>query len=281
MAFSASWMQRELADRLAALRSESGKSAGEVAEALGWERTKVQRIERAQTKVSQRDVTLIGEFFKVEPEEIAALCEMAVSSRTDIWWTNYRQWLSQSYEEFIGFENDARLAHTIQPALIPGLLQTREYGDGLYAGSVLIQDPDRVRGLLEVRRLRQRRLTEPDPLQLNVVMGEAALRTPYGGQAHFAQQLRHLREMIDLPNVSVKIVRLDAPVVFWPLEFFEFSRGGPAIVFIETMWGNSTHDDELEVGQARRVIARIEHDALPEPESTKFIEQRIKETARS
>jgi transcriptional regulator with XRE-family HTH domain len=279
MAFSASWMQKKLADRLAELRQDSGKSAGDVADTLGWARTKVQRIERAEVKVSQHDVSLLCAFYKIEPEETGRLCEMAVSSRTDIWWSRYEQWLPASYAEFLGYENDARIAFVTQPALIPGLLQTRAYSEGLYKASVLFQDLDRVSALIDVRQLRQRRLTEPEPLELSVVLGEAALRTHYGGRSAFHEQLRHLREAMDLPNVSLRIVRTSTPVPFWPLEFFEFSQGGPAAVFTETLWGNITHDGELEVRQARRAIDRIEQEALSTADSITFIDQQIKETA--
>lgn len=281
MAFRASWIQRQLADRLIELREQQDNmSIAAAAKAVGFSRFKLQRIERAEVQVEPRDVVRLCRVYRTSEEEMERLCEWAIQSRTDTWWDRYEQWTSPSYAAFIGYENEARRADTIQPVLLPGLLQTEMYARGLYAGSVMIPDPERVEGLVQVRMLRRRRLTEPEqPLELAAVIGEAALRKPYGGSQAFHMQLKYLRELMDLPNVSVRVVTLDRPVVFWPLETFEFESGGPAVVFTETLWGNLKHDGEPEIQQARRVIARVTQEALSIEDSTAFIEKRIKETA--
>lgn len=280
MAFSASWVQRQLAVRLEDLRDRKGLSVATAAEAAGFSRVKLQRIERAEVKVAPRDVDKLCTVYGASAEEMARLREMALASRTDTWWDRYDQWLTPTYQEFIGFENEAHRADTIQPVLIPGQLQTTQYARGLYAGSVMVQDPDRVQALIEVRTMRQRRLTEPEPLDLSAVIGEAALCKPYGGREAFHAQLKYLRSLIDLPNVHVQVVPLETPVVFWPLEFFEFSSGGPAVAYTETLWENTRHDGGLEIEQARRVITWVRSQALSEPDSIAFIEKRIKEAAK-
>lgn len=277
MAFSASWTQKQVADRLVELRGK--RTIVAVAEATGIGRIKLQRIERAEVKVDPRDVTLLCQHYGVAPTEIARLCEMAIASRTDAWWERFDRFLAAEYGRFIGFENEARRIDTVQPVLIPGLLQTEGYARGLYAGSVMVPDPDQVDALVRIRMLRQRRLTEPEPLELRAVIGEAALRKPYGGRSVFHTQLKYLRELSELPNVSVCVVPLGAEVVFWPLEFLEFSSGGPAVLYTETLFGYIMHDGETETVQARRVINRITQDALSEKDSAAFIEKLIRESA--
>lgn len=281
MAFSASWMQRQVAARLVELREARNLSISAAAEAAGLgSRYKLQRIERAEVKIGPRDVVKVCALYGVPDAEIERLCEMAIASRTDAWWDRYEQWLSKSYYDFIGYENDATHAVITHPSLIPGLLQTSEYMQALYMNSVLIRDPDRVKALLSVRRLRQRRLTEPDaPLELSVVLGEAALRTPFGGPVAFHEQLRYLRSLLDLPNVRLRVLEIETPVVFWPVEFFETSEHGPGVVFIEHLWGNVAHDGDLEVDQARNVFRLLESASLSDVQSLAFIEKRIRETA--
>lgn len=280
MAFSASWVQRLLADRLKELRDLNHLKIAEVADAVGFSRVKLQRIERAEVRVEPRDVRKLCAVYHVADSGTQQLCDMAIESRMDIWWERFEQYLSPSYAEFIGYENDASRVATAQPALIPGLMQTVAYMRGLYAGSVMIQDEERIEALIEVRRLRQRRLTEqPKPLELFAVIGEAALRTPYGGREEFHTQLRYVRELLELPNVTIRVVTLASPVVIWPLELLEFTTGGPAVVASETLWGNVTYDTDREITQTRRVIDRVIAGTLDESESAVFIEKQIRETA--
>lgn len=279
MAFNASWEQRQLADRLVELRKAKGLTAEAAAKAAGFGRVKLQRIERAEVKVEPRDVRKLCAIYEVPESEVQQLCDMAIASRNDIWWERFDGLIGARHAEYIAYENEARCAHTIQPVLIPGPLQTMGYARGLYAGSAMVTDPDRVQALVTVRMLRQRRLTEPEPLELRAVIGEAALRKPYGGQAVFHAQLKYLREIVELPNVSIRVVELSRPVVFWPVELLEFHSGGPAVAFTESTFGYVKHDGELEVSQARRVIDRVTQDALPEARSLAFIERLIRETA--
>lgn len=279
MAFNASWVQQLLADQLKNQRELNNLKIAEVAEAVGFSRVKLQRIERAEVRVEPRDVRKLCAVYHVAEARTQQLCDMAVQSRTDKWWERYEQYLSPSYEQFIGYENDASRVVTAQPALIPGLMQTTAYMHGLYAGSVMIQDQDRIEALIEVRQLRQRRLVEqPRALELFAVIGEAALRTPYGGREAFHVQLRYVRELMDWPNVTIRVAALASPVVIWPVQLLEFVTGGPAVAITETLWGNVPHDTDREVQQTRRVIERVTAGTLDESESVTFIEKQIRET---
>jgi len=281
MAFSASWTQEQVARRLVELRKQhpDNLSIEAAANIVGFGRVKLQRIERGEVQVEPRDVVKLCALYGVAQVETERLCEMAIATRTDAWWERFGGEIGARHQEYIGYENEAQRLSTIQPVLIPGQLQTTDYARGLYAGSAMVTDPDRVQALITVRMLRQRRLTEPEPLELRAVIGEAALRKPYGGQPVFHTQLKYLREVVELPNVSIRVVTLDTPVVFWQVQLLEFHSGGPAVVYTETTFGYIKHDGDLEVTQARRVIGRVTQEALSEAESLKFIERRIKETA--
>lgn len=281
MAFSASWEQQQLAKILVRLRQqqEPKMTIMAAAKAAGMDRLKLQRLERAERKAAQYEIVALCKVYGVAVEETKRLCEMAHASSTDTWWDRYQQWLSPSYVDFIRFENEARSVVTTQPALIPGLMQTPEYIRGLYDTGVIVQNPTQVEALIQVRRMRQRRLTEhPEPLKLTAIVGEAALRSPYGGLKTFHAQLRYLRELLDMPNVTVHVATLGSPVVFLPIQVLEF-EGDSAVVVTETPWGNLLHDSDLEIMQVRHIIANVQSRALPEAQSVAFIEQQIRETA--
>jgi len=57
---------------------------------------------------------------------------------------------------------------------------------------------------------RQKVLTQPSPPKLWAVLDEAALHRPPNGPATMRDQVRHLLELADLPNVTVQVVPFTA-----------------------------------------------------------------------
>jgi Domain of unknown function (DUF5753) len=89
--------------------------------------------------------------------------------------------------------------------LVPGLLQTEEY-----AREVLgeLEGPYRqtVDALVDLRMERQEILTRDNPPGLHCVLDEAVIHRVVGGTKVMHRQLRHLKEMADRPNITLRIV---------------------------------------------------------------------------
>jgi transcriptional regulator with XRE-family HTH domain len=280
MPFEASWMQKQLGRELAELREARHLTHREVGERLEWNHTKVGRIERAENKISDLDVIRLAKLYGVPDAEIERLRSMARESRTDRWWEKYRPWINDAYYEVIGYENDATRLHVVRPSVVHGLLQTRRYMEALHATGVLIRDEERIAANIEVRALRQRRLHEPEPLRLDLTMTDTVLDMPVGGTEVLNEQLRHLRELIELPNVVIRVIPATTPIVVDTIEILEFGAPeGPAIALTEVVFGAVIHDDPMEVRQARRVLESIRAAAWSPEESTRLIEEKIKETS--
>jgi transcriptional regulator with XRE-family HTH domain len=279
MAFQASWLQRQLGRQLLELREARGLSTREVGEALGWAHTKVGRVERAENKIDPMDVIRLAKYYKLDDAYAERLCTMARESRTDIWWEKYKPWLSDTYYTQIGYENDATRLHALHNSVVHGLLQTEHYMRGIFGTSALIRDPDHVDMHIEVRLQRQRRLTEPEPLVVDVILDESVLGTPYGGVKVLNEQLRHLRELSELPNIMIRAISSTAPVPRMPLDIYEFGGGdGPAVAMSETLHSTIVHDGPLEVRQARRALEFVQASAISPQETVRIIEQKIRET---
>jgi transcriptional regulator with XRE-family HTH domain len=279
MPFQASRSQKRLADRLAEARKATGLSSQHVADQFGWQQSKVSRIENAQVKVIPADVSKLADLYELPADLAARMCTMARDSRTDFWWQRFEPWVSESYYTLIGYENDATRLRSNQSTVVPGLLQIRDYTSALIANSPMIYDPDTADALIEVRMLRQRRLREPVPLQLDALIAESVLHWEFGGREVLHAQLRHLREMTERPNVTIRVVPFTAAQIVLPLELYEFGANlEDSVAFSETPWTNTIHDGPLEARRAHRVIDRMESLALPPEDSTMFIEQRIRES---
>src|SRR5690606_31549364 len=60
--------------------------------------------------------------------------------------------------------------------------------------------------LVQNRAQRREILTREDPPQVDVVLGEAALRRQVGGRKVLRAQLEHLRTVAALPNVTMQVL---------------------------------------------------------------------------
>lgn len=277
MVLKASWPQRRLAKELADLRAASGLSMREVAEELHWQPSKISRIEGALQRVAPKDVMELGRLYNLPDAEVERLRDLARESRTDIWWDRFAPWLPEPYYNLIGYENDAWRLRCLQSTVFPGLLQSRDYATCLVNSSPSGFDADKTDAMIEVRSLRQRRLTSPDPLEVDAVIGEPCLHWEFGGPKILSGQLRYVRELAELPNVTVRIVPYVAAIVMLPLELYEFGPEGPSIAFSETMWNNVTHEGDLETKRARRMLDHVAARALSVEETMQMIGRKISE----
>jgi transcriptional regulator with XRE-family HTH domain len=274
--FTASWMQKSLADELSRLRKERGYSVRDVAERTGWSIAKISRGENGVSKISPIDVRKLAELYEVPDADAARLSEMARDSISDAWWRRYERWLNPSFVEFLAYEADAARAWSVQTVFVPGLLQTSEYIKAILSIGP-VRDPDRNDADFEVRLRRQRRLEDPDPIVLNALIAESVLHWQFGGGEVMRGQLTHLCAMAGRSSVSIRVIPFAHPIPIYPVDLFESGGSGPAVVFSETQWGTPFTEDPIEIRQARREIQRLEAAALSEEETIKVIQRRIRE----
>lgn len=276
MPFQPSRAQKRLADAMTERRVDLKLSHRDVHSAIGWSTAKLSRFENTLSKLEPDDVRTLAEFYQMSFAETERLCAMAGDGLADVWWRRYERWLSASFVNFLGYENEASTVWTVQTTFVPGLLQTPDYIRHLVTGGPG-QDADRADAEAEVRLKRQQRLDEPESLQVNALLGEPVLHWQFGGPAVLRDQLDHLRGLMDKPNVSIRVIPFDRATDIYPFDFFEYGEDGDAVAFSETQWGTPVHKSPLEIRQARREVDRLRSVALTDGETMGFIEQRIRE----
>jgi hypothetical protein len=112
-------------------------------------------------------------------------------------------------------EEAAAEIRTFTPAVIVGLLQTRAYISALFGDSLPPADLDRT---VSARIERQRVLTTGR--QFTFLMAEGALRWNMGGAAVMAEQLDHLIELLQMPNVKIGVIPWTTPATVPALHGF-------------------------------------------------------------
>jgi hypothetical protein len=108
-------------------------------------------------------------------------------------------------------ETAAAEVWTYESEFIPGLLQTPRYTEAINIALSPDRSPAEIQRLVQLRTSRQQRLANSeDPLMLRAIINEAALRREVGGAEVMRDQIQHIAETAELPNVSVYVLPFTA-----------------------------------------------------------------------
>ncbi|HCU95507.1 MAG TPA: XRE family transcriptional regulator [Actinobacteria bacterium] len=269
---------RQLAAELRRLRDAATLTGEEAAGRLGWSPSKISRIETGQTAPSPADLRRVLDLYEVVGTQRERLELLGLSAGQRGWWDAYADTLGPEYTALIALEAEAESVRWYSPMLVPGLLQTEQYAREVIRSGLLIAPPGEIERRVQVKMTRQRVLTRENPLQLAVVIDEAAILRMVGGPQVMREQLAHLAAMAARPNVSVQVLPLAAGA--HPATTGEFTILGfpqliaPDVVFLENMTSDLYVEHEAEVYRYGMAFDRLRALALPPHESAAFITAR-------
>lgn len=276
-------LRRRIGVKLRHARNDVGKTTSEAAEELGCSRGKISQMEAGMYRLQHRDVRDLLKFYGVSQAELGALVQQAKRSAEPSWWAPYADVVEEWFAFFLGSEGEAVREFNYEQLVVPGLLQTRDYAAALTTASRSVSERDRQK-VAALRLERQRRLADPDPLMLHVVIEESVLWRPIGGREVLRAQLRHLVEMAALPHVDIQVVPtgigahsgMDGKFIL--LEFDEFSPG----VFLEghPVLGARYDVEDPKLTETYASIAKaLRDEAFDQRQSNEFIESVITDLA--
>lgn len=121
-------------------------------------------------------------------------------------WAKADDVVHKQFAHILGLEAAASTVLTLEPVVVPGLLQTARYAEGLVLANGPSDDEDHVRRRVEARMLRQQVLTGPEAPRVHAVIDESALRRRVGGADVMHEQLLHLAEASARPNATVQVL---------------------------------------------------------------------------
>ena len=179
-----------------------------------------------------------------------------------------------SFRPFAAYEAEATALYVFEHSLIPGLLQIPEY-----ARAVLSTRPntteDEIDGLVEGRLARQAILTRenpPAPL-LWALMDEGVLYRPVAPAAVMDEQLAHLAEISQLPNITVQVVPYSAGGHTGLLGAFTVAdlASSPGVVNVEDITYGHVFEDPATVAQVALRFRSLQSEALPKGASRELI----------
>ena len=219
--------RRRLAAELRRLRGN--RTGAEVCRAINWSPTKISRAESGRESIPPAEVEKLIDYYGVTESFRSQLLGLAKDATERGWWDDYSDALTPEYMEFIGLEAEAVSCLQWQVDSVSGILQTEDYARQLNAAYQTLTPsipPRLFERFLEVRMLRQQRLTSEPLLGLSVVMDEAVLLRRVGSNAVMRAQLERLLEAAELPNVDLRILPLDRDIALLNASFVIISFGG-------------------------------------------------------
>jgi transcriptional regulator with XRE-family HTH domain len=192
--------------------------------------------------------------------------QRGISQRKD-WSTVYR------FDLFVELEAAAVEILNYEPTLLPGLLQTARYAETVIREE--IHDEAGIAERVQLRMDRQRILLRSDhPARLHAVIDESVVRRLPADPEVGREQLQHLIDVIQLPNVTVQIIPFTSGPLptgsngpFVILQFPQVER----VAYQETPGIATYLETADETSQYLRVMRRLAERALEPAASAEMI----------
>lgn len=250
--------RRELGALLRAMRTEAGMTVEQVAEALLVSSSKVSRLETGHRGASARDIRdLSGLYGVTDPALRKHLDTLAREGRGQAWWQPY----DLPYATYVGLEAEAATISDFESGVIPGLLQTPDYARAVHEANMPRLSPAVIEQRIEVRRTRQTILTRDDePPQLRAIADEAVLHRVVGGPAVMADQLDHVIQECDRPNVTVQVIPYAAgahPALDSTFILLEFAPPVSGVVYVDGLVGQVYLERLQDVERYTQIFERL------------------------
>lgn len=250
----------KLGKALRELRESQEISVLDAAGVLGCSKPKILAIEVGRHAAKADDLPELLRYYNVTGEAYDELVRLGALSRQRRPRTPGGTALPAWFQKYADLEQMAVRVKVYDESLIPGLFQTEDYARTVISANLRLSAGD-VDRLVDARLARQSRLTdEVNPVQTWVVLDEAALRRRVGGTEIMRRQLAHLRELIKLPNVVIRVVPFSAgthPAAGFPFTLLTLGADDPEVVYLEDLT-RARHIDQ-DVDEQREYIETYDH----------------------
>ncbi|MDQ0956013.1 transcriptional regulator with XRE-family HTH domain [Streptomyces phaeochromogenes] len=251
-----------LGARLRGFRKDAGFASGRAfARATSWQESKVSRIENGKQRPSEDDIRVWCERTG-QGDHLGDL--VAIVRHVDELWLEWRRQLQTGVEKrqrrALPVYARTKVFRIWHPTVIWGTLQTAEYAAEVFKQGVSYYEiPNDTEAAVAKRLERQQYLYQGDRI-FNVLLGEQALYTNFGGPEAMKGQLDRLLAIMRLPRLSMGIVPRSAPTSIWPGN--AFSMFDDRLVLVETYSAEFSVTQPREIDLYTKAFALLKQSAI-------------------
>ncbi|NGO46530.1 helix-turn-helix domain-containing protein [Streptomyces ureilyticus] len=252
------------------LREKAGKSLGQLSEETAYDKSYLYRLETGE-RLSKRAVMEDLDRYHGTDDLLVRL-----------WRDARKEVIKDKYKAFMELEATARVMWLFQ-LRVPGLLQTEDYAravlSGLSGAQTTAGNGSEVEEQVALRLERQELLYRDPAPSVRVILDEGALRRAVPDPKVWADQLSHLLDAVELPNVALQVLPYTAGVhdlmnsdliLLW-------QRVGDPVAYVEGNGIGVLIDDPDKVLAYRLSYDLVRDAALTPVESTAFIKRLLEE----
>ena len=269
--------RRRLGSELRRLRESQCIKLEEVADRLGLAPSTLSRIETGKAPTRTSYLTGMLELYGVsDPSQRQVLLDMAREGHRKGWWAIWDGVLPTGFGIYVGLEAEAASLRVYEAQVVHGLLQTEDYARAVMSTVRRRQTPEEIDRLVTLRMQRQAVLTRSDPMELWIILDEAVLRRMVGPSRVMRDQVEHLYEASQLPNITLQVLAFGSGLhvglggSFAIIEFPE--RFDPDVVYTEGVTGQAYIEErEREVRARAEAFDVLRAAALPPANSARLI----------
>ncbi|MGW4354396.1 helix-turn-helix domain-containing protein [Nocardia sp. NPDC004582] len=288
-------LRRQLGRFLRERRQATGLTLEQAAVQVQLSFNALQRLETGRTvKPRRQDVRELCTLYEVDAEETeqaVGLAFRAATAKDEGGIFSLGGLFSDAFNMYVGMERSARRLITYQEQ-IPGLLQTSDYARALFRTFPGFDNDEDIDRRVDIRLQRQVMVTrKANPLTVEVLLNEAALRRVVGGRRVMAAQLKHIADLSTRPNVIVRIQPYAAGYTWGfqhgPFVLLDFGTDAknnqiePPVVYVEGRLTSDLYVERLEdVQRYSELAAAIRAETLDEVRTRDLVRQVAREFDR-
>ncbi|MGW4350933.1 DUF5753 domain-containing protein [Nocardia sp. NPDC004582] len=237
------------------------------------------KLVKGRGVLTEQKLTALVDLLEFDDDERADLLALRDIAKGRNPFAEYSALFNEQLMRFYDLEAGAQSIRSFESIAIPGLLQIEDHVRALMRAVVSTGRPTEIEQRVNARMRRQRRLEGPDPLELSVVIGQAALMYKVGGDEVRARQLRHLISMAERypDTLDIRIVPFDAGTAMVGLNSATFhlldfkSARLPAMGWTEAAEYFEVVDDPKRVTALDYLFNQIRSTALDREQSLELI----------
>ncbi|SEQ27613.1 Helix-turn-helix domain-containing protein [Lentzea xinjiangensis] len=267
---SSSVVGREFGGGVRAVIARTGLTHRRLAELLGWQEAKISDLTLGKGGVSEPDVLLLLGYCQATVEEREHLLSLFHEAGS-AWLQMPKDGVPDQVRTLIEHERDAEEIIAWSMVIVPGLLQTPDYGHVVTGHSPVIE----AEAVPAVAAARAARASILEPGRRFVfLVHEQALELPVGGIEVWREQLAHLLRMSVRQYLSIRVVPRSAGMHagtcgdFCLMKFPKY----PPVVYADSVNYCLFFDDPETVKIHEDILTALAAVALSEEESRAVID---------